>query len=202
MKKVLFLMAALLTVPLGVNAQDDMYFSSSKQSKKDKNKSAYQAPSASKATDGAKYRTYDDDDVIYNGNGIEDGKETLPNDTLYIDPNETFSDGDGEFVGGLHGSVDDYLHTKRVISWANMSTAIPVGSSLYWNLVYGPNAFDWNVYRVGGIAYVTPTWCNPLYSSFRYNVAWGMTNWFNPWRHNWAGWGWGGFYDPWDPWDP
>lgn len=207
-------MAALMLMPLAASAQDDMYFTSSTKVKKQKKGSAYQAPAAVKA-DSVEYRTYDNDDVIYNGDGIEDESDDVAvNDTLYIDPYETFSDGDGEWVGGFNGSVNDYLHTKRVLQWSNMSSAIPVGSSLYWNLVYGPYSYDWNIFRVGGLAYVTPTWSNPMYTSFSYDLAWGMHNWMNPWRHGWYGSSWyspwyspwygsywGSYYDFWDPWN-
>lgn len=205
MKKVLYLMAALMLLPVGASAQDDMYFTSSSKTKKAKKESAYKAAKMAEKTEGldadtVKYRTYDDDDVIYNGDGVED--DAVPNDTLYIDPYETFSDGQGEWVGGFHGTVDDYLNTKRQLQWTSMSAAIPVGSSLYWNLVYGPYSLDWNIYKVGGLAYVTPTWSNPMYTSFQYTMpwGWGIGRWWRPWYNSWYSPYWGGIYDPWDPW--
>lgn len=181
MKKVLFLLVTILIVPVSTFAQDDMYFTSS--SKKEKSKSAYKPQQSATQT-------------VTQEPVIEPEAEIQENDTLYLDPNETFSDGKGEWVNGFNGSVDDYLHAKRVIEWSSLSSAIPVGSSLYWNLVNSPSlSFDWNIYRVGGLAYVTPTWSNPLYTNYRFNVTWGWGwhSWMRPWHSIY----WGGFYDPW-----
>lgn len=204
MKKFFYLMATLLLLPLGVAAQDDVYFTPKKQ-KKEKNITVKTEKAQEKVTE---YKTYDKDDVIFNGDGIEIsypdslrlGDVDQANDTLYIDEYETFSDGYGEWVNGFKGGVNDYKWAMQNMNWRTMRSAIPVGSSAYWNIVYGPGSFDWNVYRVGGLAYLFPTWSNPMYWDYSINLTWGSWGWGSPWRHSWFGpsyaWYDPFFYDP------
>lgn len=208
MKHLLYLLTALLFVPVSVNAQDDMYFTPKKQKK------AEQVVKEQKsATPVTELKTYDKDDVIYNGTGrLSDAKvdtiyagEAMPNDTLYIDEYETFEDGNGgRWINGFKGGVDDYKYALRNMNWRTMRSAIPVGSSAYWNLTFGASSFDWNIYEVGGLAYLFPTWSNPLYWDYRISPSWGFGG--RPWSWSYSPWHYGryyawGMYDPWfDPW--
>lgn len=201
MKKLLYLIAALALFPLGANAQDDMYFSSKKQ-KKEKGTQVQQTTTPLPQT-----KTYDSDDVIFNGTGIVPKAKTdtiyageaMPNDTLYIDEYETFEDGNGgRWLNGFKGGVDDYKYAVRNMNWRSFTTAVPIGSSMYWNIAYGPASFDWNVYERGGFAYLFPTWSNPLYWDYRITPSWGAWGWRSPWSlaHTYSYYAWGPFYDP------
>ena len=98
----------------------------------------------------------------------------MENDTLYI--NEKEDDGlDGEWVNGeFEGSQDDYEYATRIIRFRNPRYAISISSPLYWDVVYGLNSWDWNVYTDGLYAYAFPTFTNRLWWDWRYNsYGWG-----------------------------
>lgn len=124
------------------------------------------------------------------------------NDTLYVDEKE--DDGlDGEWVNGFDGSEDDYEYATRIIRFRNPRYAISIGSPLYWDVVYGLNSWDWNVYTDGLYAYAFPTFTNRLWWDWRYNsygwggypyYGWGWNSWYGPsWGFGWSV-GWGGWY--------
>ncbi len=127
-------------------------------------------------------------------------------DTLYIDAKKPAEYG--EWVNSFNGSQDDYEYASRLLRFHNPRFAIPVGSSLYWDLVYGPGSFDWNVYSDGAWAYAFPTWSNPGYWNWRWRYDWAW-NFGGPW-YGWYGrpwswgfgysWGWGGSWYAYDPW--
>ncbi|MEG2574100.1 MAG: hypothetical protein RSA44_05500, partial [Bacteroides sp.] len=52
----------------------------------------------------------------------------------------------GEWVNGFDGSQDDYEYAQRIVRFRNPRYAIPVSSPLYWDVVYGLNSWNWNVY--------------------------------------------------------
>lgn len=197
MKKVFYLTAMLMFVSLSVVAQDDIYFTPQKKQKKEKKVPAVQEEKENAKTE---YRTYDLDDVVFNGTGVEPAEDEVVNDTLYIDENETFADGQGgEWINGFKGSTDEYDYASRMMRWRSPRTAIIVGSPLYWDVLYGPASFDWNVYAVGGWAYLTPTWSNPLYWDYRYDPTWSWGwnwGWHRPW-YSWSYYGWGYPYYGW-----
>ena len=91
-----------------------------------------------------------------------DNDFVMENDTLYI--NEKEDDGlDGEWVNGeFEGSQDDYEYATRIIRFRNPRYAISISSPLYWDVVYGLNSWDWNVYTDGLYAYAFPTFTNRL----------------------------------------
>lgn len=199
MKKLLSLMCAMVLLPVGVHAQDDMYFTSKKQKKAEKTQQT--------VVPTTPVKTYDKDDVIFNGTGIvSEAKadtiyagEAMPNDTLYIDEYETFEDGNGgRWINGFKGGVDDYKYAVRNLGWRSLTTAIPIGSSMYWNIAYGAASFDWNIYEMGGYAYLFPTWSNPLYWDYKMSPSWGVWGWHSPWSlsHRYGYYAWGSFYDP------
>ncbi|KAA6312972.1 hypothetical protein EZS27_036183, partial [termite gut metagenome] len=102
----------------------------------------------------------------------------LDNDTLYVEEKSAL-DLDGEWVNGFDGSQDDYEYAERIIRFRNPRYAVHISSPLYWDVVYGLNSWDWNVYTDGWYAYAFPTFSNRL--------------WWD-WRFNSHGWGWGGYY--------
>lgn len=206
MKRLLQLVALVTLLPTGLFAQDDMYFGTQKQKSR---KSTQVTSSVQRESGTAPGTSYRYGNITYTTVAPAD---SLVNDTLYIDPNETFYDGQGEWVNGFRGDEEDFLHAKRVNNWSSYRSAIPVGSQLYWDLVYGPYSYDWNVYRVGGLAYATPSWTNPLYHTYAFDVTWGWHSWWRPsWRYGWysswgptyvsVSWGYNPWYDRWyDPW--
>lgn len=127
------------------------------------------------------------------------------NDTLYIDEKE-YDGLDGEWVNGFDGSEDDYEYATRIIRFRNPRYAISISSPLYWDVVYGLNSWDWNVYTDGLYAYAFPTFTNRLWWDWRYNsygwggypyYGWGWNSWYGPgWGFGWSV-GWGGWYGGW-----
>ena len=216
MKKIVFLSLLALCLPWGLMAQgvvDDLYYVPSKKDKVEQKNDTREtvvvtdadqvvvksrSPQAVRATAGtttvvvrdtegrpmdvdAYNRRYDSSDYDFTAQG----------DTLYVDRRE--DDGlDGQWVDGFDGSADDYEYATRIIRFRNPRYAIPVSSPLYFDVVYGLNTWDWNVYYDGLYAYVFPTFTNRLWWDWRFNsVGW--------WGYPYYGWGWGwhGWYDPW-----
>lgn len=135
-----------------------------------------------------------------------DNTFTMENDTLVIQEKD---DADrGEWVNGFDGSEDDYEYAMRIVRFRNPRFAIPISSPLYWDVVYGVNSWDWNVYDDGFYAYAFPTYTNRLWWDWRFG-SFGIT-WGFPYYSGYWGWGgyypgyWGGYwghhhgwYDPW-----
>ena len=128
-------------------------------------------------------------------------------DTLYIEE-KAVPDPDGEWVNGFDGSEDDYEYAMRIIRFRNPRYAISISSPLYWDVVYGLNSWDWNVYTDGLYAYAFPTFTNRLWWDWRYNSYgwgwgwpyygwnWGWSGWYSGWYGGWYA-GWGGWYGGW-----
>ena len=130
--------------------------------------------------------------------------------------NKYDNDLEGEWVNGFTGSLDDYEYATRIIRFRNPRFAISISSPLYWDVVYGLSAWDWNIYVDNYYAYVFPTYVNRLWWDWRWNsFGWGWTTWGWPyygWNWGWGGyygwhspwyyssWGWGGWYDPYYSW--
>lgn len=99
---------------------------------------------------------------------------TQSEDTLYIEE-KAVPDPEGEWVGGFDGSQDDYEYAMRIIRFRNPRYAISISSPLYWDVVYGLNSWDWDVYTDGLYAYAFPTFTNRLWWDWRYNsYGWGL----------------------------
>lgn len=123
-------------------------------------------------------------------------------------------DGEG-WVNGFNGSDSDYEYAMRIIRFRNPRYAIPVSSSLYWDVVYGGAlwpSWNWNVYDDGLFAYVFPTSSNWYYWDYTMSYPFGWGSWGNYWGwhhghyggmgymgHGHWGWNWYGnvWYDPW-----
>lgn len=224
MKRRLLVWIAVLCMPLGMMAQDDIYFVPSRKAKTEKmektENSGKEVPAVTTTTvytepaetvvvvrnrdgelrDVDEYnRRYDADEYDFQMEG----------DTLYVE--EAEEDGlDGEWVTGeFDGSASDYEYATRIIRFRNPRFAVSISSPFYWDIVYGAgmNSWDWNVYTDGMYAYAFPTFSNPLWWDWRYNsFGWG---WYGPgwggyyagfWG-GWYGWGYPGYWHPghWHP---
>ena len=219
MKKIVFLSLVALCLPWTLAAQsvvDDLYYVPSKKEKAEQKKDRPKnetvvvtpadevvvksnTPMTVHASDGqttvvvrdAKGNTRDVDE--YNRRyEASDYDFTAQNDTLYID--EKPYDGlDGEWVGGeFEGSADDYEYATRIIRFRNPRYAIPISSPLYFDVVYGLNTWDWNVYYDVFFAYAFPTFTNRLWWDWRFNSY----GWWGYPYYGW-GWSWNSWYDPW-----
>ena len=240
MKKIVFLSLVALCLPWALAAQsvvDDLYYVPSKPEKAEKKDTQRPARETVVTTPtdevvvrsntpmdvqvgdrsttvivrDAKGRTRDVDE--YNRRyEAGDYQFFTQNDTLYID--ERPYDGlDGEWMGGeFNGSAADYEYATRIIRFRNPRYAISISSPIYFDVVYGLNTWDWNVYTDGIYAYAFPTFSNPLWWDWRFNSFgwwgypyygwhWGWNSWYDPWY--WGGsWGWHHppyWHHPWHP---
>ena len=228
MKKIVFLSLIALCLPWTLWAQeieDDLYFVPSKEEKKAEEKPESRSAVVVKTTrpttavvntsqpattvvstrnnttvvvrdrkvnvrDVYEYnRRYDADDYAF----------SEANDTIFID--EKADDGlDGEWVNGFDGSTDDYEYATRIIRFRNPRFAVSISSPYYWDIVYGLNSWEWNVYVDDFYAYAFPTFSNPLWWDWRFNYPyswrwgysyWDWYGWYGPsWSFGWGGW-WG-----------
>ena len=138
---------------------------------------------------------------------------TEEGDTMWTDADTLrltrVTDGEG-WVNGFDGSDADYEYAMRIIRFRNPRYAIPVSSSLYWDVVYGSAlwpSWDWNIYDDGMYAYVFPTTSNWYYWDYRMSYPFGWSAWSSPyyhgchWGHHWNyhhGYHYGHvWYDPW-----
>ena len=223
MKKIVFLSLFALCLPWALSAQsvdDDLYYvpSKKKEEKTEKKKTPAadavvvktNAPTTVYASPGnttivvkdrkGNIRDVDEYNRRYDSKDYDFSQE---NDTRYIDEKE--DDGlDGEWVNGFDGSEDDYEYATRIIRFRNPRYAISISSPLYWDVVYGLNPWDWNVYTDGLYAYAFPTFTNRLWWDWRYNsygwggypyYGWGWNSWYGPsWSFGWGGWYGGGWW--------
>lgn len=205
MKKIVFLSLFTLCLPLAMMAQsndDDLYFIPSKDKDKEVKTPAkkapakrevttiYTAPGSTVVIQDRKGNTRDVDE--YNRRyDSRDNEFAMENDTLYI--KEKAQRGlDGEWVNGeFNGSQDDYEYAERIIRFRNPRYAISISSPFYWDVVYGANSWDWNVYTDGLYAYAFPTFSNRLWWNWRFNSFGG--GWGSPYY----GYGWGGYPGYW-----
>jgi hypothetical protein len=148
-------------------------------------------------------RSVDEYNRRYTGDATASNKEAVVNgDTNY--------DGelDGEWVNGFDGNSDDYEYATRIIRFRNPRFAISISSPYYWDVVYGLNSWEWNVFVDDYYAYVFPTWSNRLWFDWRFSTVgwgWGWSSWYHPWYTSWYSpwyspwhYGWyGGWYSPW-----
>lgn len=145
---------------------------------------------------------YSDDNGNFDDNGNDNGAVS---DTLYIDENNAnvpqnrnghssaYDQGlDGTWVNGFDGTDDDYEYATRIIRFRNPRFAISISSPYYWDIVYGLNSWDWNVYDDGMYAYAFPTFSNRLWWDWRFNsYGWGIG-----WNYGW-GYGYSPYYSYW-----
>ena len=131
-------------------------------------------------------------------------------DTLTVREKAYPADEGGEWVRDFDGSEDDYEYAMRLVRFRNPRFAVPVSSPLYWDIVYGLDSWDWNVYTDGFYAYAFPTYTNRLWWDWRFGsfgVTWGFPYYSAYWGYygchpypyyGWGGWcGHHGWCDPW-----
>lgn len=211
----LFSLVLLATPSLGFaqNADDDLYFFSNKKKtekqvlKKEmvlpsKTTSQRNSVSSTIVSRDANAKNVDEYNRMYSAYDNKFSK-SANGDTLYIDAKKPAEYGD--WVNGFNGSDADYQYAGRLLRFHNPRYAIPVGSPLYWDLVYGPASFDWNVYSDGAWAYAFPTWSNPWYWDYsvygdwywNFGGPWYAWGGYRPWYGGWYGgpyWGWNSWY--------
>lgn len=205
MKKIVFLSLFTLCLPLAMMAQsndDDLYFIPSKDKDKEVKSPAkkapakrevttiYTAPGSTVVVKDRKGNTRDVDE--YNRRyDSRDNEFAMEDDTLYI--KEKAQPGlEGEWVNGeFNGSQDDYEYAERIIRFRNPRYAISISSPFYWDVMYGANSWDWNVYSDGLYAYAFPTFSNRLWWNWRYS---SYGNWGWGFGSPYYGYGWGGYY--------
>ena len=188
MKKIVYFLLIALCLPIGLMAQsvdDDLYFVPSKDKKEKKETTPekkeprkqvttniYTSPGTTVVVQDRKGKTRDVDEY----NRRYDARENefvMENDTLYI-KEKAQPDLEGEWVTGeFDGSQEDYEYAERIIRFRNPRFAISISSPLYWDVVYGPNSWNWNVYTDGMYAYAFPTFSNPLWWDWRYTPTVG-----------------------------
>ena len=196
MKKIVFLSLFALCLPWMVSAQsidDDLYYipSKDKKEKKQEKKVTSSAPAeeivvksnapttvytspgnTTVVVQDRKGNTRDVDEY----NRRYDSRENdfvMEDDTLYI-KEKAVPDPDGEWVNGFDGSEDDYEYAMRIVRFRNPRYAVSISSPYYWDVVYGLDTWNWNVYTDGMYAYAFPTFSNRLWWDWRYNsYGWG-----------------------------
>ncbi len=236
MKKIVFLSLFALCLPWTLVAQsvdDDLYYVPSKKKKEVKQEKKVAEPmeeiviksdapttvysSRGNTTVVVKERKGNVRDVDeYNRRyDSRNNNFVMENDTLYIEEKEQ-PELDGEWIGNrFEGSEDDYEYATRIIRFRNPRYAISISSPLYWDVVYGLNSWEWNVYTDGLYAYAFPTFTNRLWWNWRYNshgwwggypyYGWGWNSWYGPsWNfgYSWGGWyggSWWGYHHHYHP---
>lgn len=209
MKKIVFLLFAMLSFPLwmvGQQVEDDLYFVPSKDKQAKKEASAksqtpkrvtttrvYSSPGVTTVVVKDRKGNARDVDEYNRRYSSRENEFSMENDTLFIEE-KSRPDLDGEWVNGdFRGTQDDYEYAERIIRFRNPRFAVSISSPLYWDIVYGANSFDWNVYTDGLYAYAFPTNTNRLWWNWRYNYSgWG---WNRPYYS-----GWGYYPGYWDSW--
>jgi hypothetical protein len=232
MKKIIFLMLTAMSLPWMVTAQsydDDLYYVPKKEKdkaeekevvvpvkeKKEVNATVYAAPGSTVVIQERTNAVRDVDE--YNRRyDAKDNEFAMKDDTLYISKKPANA-LNGEWIGGFEGSQDDYEYAERIIRFRNPRYAIPISSPYYWDVVYGLNSWDWNVYSDGYYAYAFPTFSNRLWWDWRwgshgwgfgpgwnYGWGWGYNSWYTNnywgWGGHWPGYwygGWGGYHHHW-----
>lgn len=236
MKKIVFLSLIALCLPWTLLAQsidDDLYYVPSKEKKEVKQDTnvpvrkevviksnapttVYTSPGNTTIVVKNRKGNARDVDEYNRRYTSKENDFTMDNDTLYVKEKEV-PDPDGEWVDGFDGSQDDYEYAMRIIRFRNPRYAVSISSPFYWDIVYGLNSWDWNVYDDGLYAYAFPTFSNRLWWDWRYNsYGWGGYPYYGynyGWGGYYGGWsiGWGGWYGGWSPgyhhhyysgWDP
>lgn len=223
MKKIVLLSLFTLCLPLLVMAQsndDDLYFVPSKEKKQEAEKTSVKKEPERKVVSTNIYTSPGSTVVIQDRQGnrrnmrdvdeynrrydAKDNDFSMEDNTLYV-KERADSDLDGEWVNGFDGSQDDYEYAERIIRFRNPRFAVSISSPLYWDIVYGTNSWDWNVYSDGFYAYAFPTFTNRLWWNWRFNSygpgwGWGYSSPYYAWNGYYPGYYsgyWGGYWNGW-----
>ncbi|KAA6335836.1 hypothetical protein EZS27_015956 [termite gut metagenome] len=205
MKKIVLSLLFALCFPIlsAQNYNDDLYYIPEKNKETGKNftkkevkttttTTIYTTPQTTVVIRDSKTKKIRDVDE-YNRRYDSSSYHFEPNgDTLYIEEKNA-TDLDGEWINGFNGSQDDYEYAERIIRFRNPRYAVHISSPLYWDVVYGLNSWDWNVYTDGWYAYAFPAFPNRLWWDWRFN-SFGL-GWGSYYSWNYVGY-WGGYYHP------
>jgi len=183
MKKLFFLLLTVVLMPFTMEAQDDLYFTPTKESKKSSSSNdrpTYYAGSNRNVDEynrhGAYRSRYQKIDPAAEGNDIIDfeaGNGLYP-DSSYIDTTFVYSEP-SEFVDDDR----DFIYTRHLSRWDGF---------------YDPWFYGYRGWR-------SPFW----YSSWGWYDPW-YYSWYDPWYYDWyypyyyGGWGWNGWYSWYSPW--
>lgn len=175
MKKiVMLLLIALCSSPV-VMAQsfDDLYYVPKKEEpQKKKVESRKENRDRTSVSSGIPVVVKDRNGKVRNADeynrryDASDNNFEVKNDTLYVEEQENADRG--RWVNGFNGSADDYEYAQRIIRFRNPRFAVSISSPYYWDIVYGVNSWDWNVYTDDYYAYAFPTFSNRLWWDWRY----------------------------------
>ena len=125
-----------------------------------------------------------------------DNTFSMKNDTLIIEEKDA-SDPDGEWINGFDGTSADYEYATRIIRFRNPRFAVSISSPYYWDIVYGLNSWEWNIYVDDFYAYAFPTFSNPLWWDWRYGASYNSWGWpYYGWGWPYHSWAWSGWYGP------
>ncbi len=207
MKKIVKLLLIALCVSPMVMAQsyDDLYYNPNKKDtsvRKEEKKNVSDKTRTNVSTNvpvvvkdrKGNVRNVDEYNRRYDA---RDNDFKLQDDTLYVE--EKQNPERGEWVNGFNGSQDDYEYAQRIIRFHNPRFAVSISSPYYWDIVYGLNSWDWNVYTDDYYAYAFPTftnryWWDWRFNSFGYNWGWNSWNWGYPYYGGFYSGYWGGYY--------
>ena len=177
MKRTFILLALVASMPLTMNAQDDMYFVPTKKNV-EKSKKDYGMPKDTYYS--GSNRSVDDYNRRHTEcweNQLKDGSQVVAIDSLGNEiANVNVKKGKSK-----HDSIlnDDYKYTRMMEMWDGYQC-----SNAYWR---GYNDGRFNRWY-GWSSYYDPWYYSSWYGPY--------SLWYDPWFYGYGGW-YGGWYDPW-----
>ena len=177
MKRTFILLALVASMPLTMNAQDDMYFVPTKKNV-EKSKKDYGMPKDTYYS--GSNRSVDDYNRRHTEcweNQLKDGSQVVAIDSLGNEiANVNVRKGKSK-----HDSIlnDDYKYTRMMEMWDGYQC-----SNAYWR---GYNDGRFNRWY-GWSSYYDPWYYSSWYGPY--------SLWYDPWFYGYGGW-YGGWYDPW-----
>lgn len=179
--------AVLMSLPMFVNAQDDVYYIPSKETRQVTDKSGKVVTSEKNNASEAIYYTEARDVDEYNRRSsvvVGDSVYRYAEDTTKL-VESTFDDSASDVA---------FPYTKRVMRFHAPHVGFIVSSPYYWDVCY---ADVWDVYYDGWAVY-TPSYVywsytyDPwYYNRWHFRTCWDFTwGWYDPWYYR-SYWGWG-----------
>ena len=181
MKKLLMLLVLAGSMPLASMAQDDVYFTPSKEDQAPKSeKPAYYSGSK---RDVDEYNRYGKLNSYYQ----KIGSDSLGNDIITFQPGygydgKAYTDTAYVYPGSAKFSNDDdYTYTRRMSRWDGF---------------YDPWFYDY----YGPYGWYSPWYYDGWYGGWYDPWYYGYAGWYDPWYYGYYGWGWPYRYG-WYGWD-
>ena len=214
MRKIIVVISILCGVPLTLEAQNEMYFFSTEKKEEPQKVLVQKKATPKKQTTNI---------YVPSGSTVVISENQLKHDALdqYNRRGQVVVDGDNEYeyvapsrggewlYDGFEGSYSDYSDAERAIRSRDRRYSISISSPYYWDVVYGLNSWDWNIYVDNWDAYIFPRFSNPFWSNWRFGsrsgfgFSLGYNSW-NSWSYPYSGWDyWGynpGYYWGWSGW--